>query len=68
MYIETWYKIWCDKCDAINWLCDGDTSDMTQSDVEGFVCFKCCHTHRLDKITIPSYNPQDYETGLEQPL
>lgn len=65
MTIETWYKIWCDKCGVVNWLCDGDTSDMTGVDVEGFICHKCQAVHSI--VEDEFCEPGGYEIGMEKP-
>ena len=39
MYIETWYKAACPKCDKPNWICD----DFTLPDIEAIECFDCNH-------------------------
>lgn len=41
MYITTWYEMSCPGCKAINWLCDGDTSDCTVPDIEALQCWNC---------------------------
>jgi len=41
MYSETWHKIHCPECDTINWVNDGDLSDMSAIDVEGCECRQC---------------------------
>ena len=38
---ETWYKSHCSKCNTINWISNGDTSDLSGVDVEGYKCWKC---------------------------
>lgn len=40
---EAWYKEWCPKCETINWICNGDESDITGRDIEGYKCRKCGH-------------------------
>lgn len=51
MYIETWYKTWCPDCNAVNWVCNGDMSDMTAVDVTGVSCWKCKNQYPLDDET-----------------
>lgn len=41
MYIETWHKVRCPYCEKVNWICDGDTSDLTQPDIEAVRCWAC---------------------------
>ena len=38
---ETWYKEWCPKCETVNWICDGNTMDLSEGDVEAIKCRKC---------------------------
>ena len=38
---ESWYKEDCKGCGALNWVCNGDESDMSGVDVDGFKCRKC---------------------------
>ena len=40
---ESWYKEWCPKCKAINWICNGDESDLSGIDIDGYKCRKCGH-------------------------
>lgn len=65
MRTETWYKILCCGCDAVNWVCDGDTSDLTGRDVEGFVCRLCGVPNPM--VVDESTDPEEYEIGLENP-
>ena len=44
---ETWYKEYCPKCDTVNWICNGDESDLSSVDIEGFKCRKCGHIEYL---------------------
>lgn len=73
MRVETWYKIRCDKCNIVNWLCDGDTSDLTQLDINGFICYKCKAAHSFlkdDPVLIEVLggdDPDSYEVDLEKP-
>ena len=72
MQTETWYKIWC-KCGTINWLCDGEISDLTQPDIEGFICHKCKTSHSFIEDdpawieVLGGDDPENYDVGLEQP-
>ena len=40
-YVETYYKAQCPYCHTWNWVCDGDTSDLTLVDIEATQCWKC---------------------------
>jgi hypothetical protein len=44
---EAWYKEYCPNCEAINWICNGDESDLTGMDVDGYKCRKCGVIHYL---------------------
>ena len=63
--IEIWCKMWCDKCDSINWFGDYDY-------IEGFVCHKCktpnflIQEELLRKMGIGN-DPEVFEDGLEKP-
>ena len=39
--MRSWIEARCCHCNTANLIDDGDTSDMTVMDVEGFVCWKC---------------------------
>jgi hypothetical protein len=75
MYIEAWYKIWCPKCEGINWICNGNESDITGMDVEACKCRKCSHIFWLGEpdeieMEISGYKkPEDgyWEDGKEKP-
>lgn len=38
----------CPKCHTTNWFDNGDTSDLTQVDIEALKCWKCGHRFWLD--------------------
>ena len=74
--MDSWYKNWCPECKTINWVCNGDESDLSGIDIEGVKCRKC------DKIFfIGDFNEDEYlrmcdaetiedinwELGLETP-
>lgn len=65
MTTETWYKIWCDVCNAVNWICDGDTSDLTKCDIDGFVCHNCTSVQPF--MEDKPGDSDSYEIGSEQP-
>lgn len=63
MKYETWYKIWCEKCDTPNWFESNDYSI-------GFECYKCGHKWRdeIDNmINLISIDKIECEIGLEKP-
>jgi hypothetical protein len=73
---ETWYKEYCPKCDTHNWVCDGDTTDITGMDIEAIKCRKCHHIFTIadngetweelygEGATIEDSN---WEEGIEDP-
>lgn len=69
MYIETWLKIRCPKCSAVNWVCNGDVSDLTGCDVVGVSCHACQHRFLLidDNDEDMDDDEDDYEEGLPSP-
>lgn len=71
MTVETWYKIWCDKCNTVNWICDGNVSDLTQPDIEGFICRQCKVAHSFSDQTMIEMgigiDPEYFEIGKEKP-
>lgn len=70
--IETWYKIWCPRCEIPNWICNGDTSDMTVPDIEAIECFNCGKKFWIDETQIGMENYshllEDGETTLDEIL
>jgi len=70
MIIESWYKIWCPKCDAHNWICNGDESDLSGIiDIEAVKCRKCDHIFWFGYV---DDNPKiiedsNWELGIERP-
>lgn len=62
--MSSWIQEPC-TCGAINWLFDGDPSDETRPDIEGFLCHRC-------KLANPMFedelgDPSRYVIGLESP-
>ena len=55
---ESWYKERCPKCNTINWICNGDESDLTGIDIDGYKCRKCGHIEYLG-------HKEDYEFDAE---
>ncbi len=41
MYIQTWYELECPNCESRNFLCLGDTTDLTGFDPDSCECWKC---------------------------
>jgi len=42
--MESWYRNFCPFCNAVNWYCNGDESDLTVLDVEAVKCWSCKKT------------------------
>ena len=38
---EVWNKMPCPICEAINWICLGDTTDLSGADIEAVKCHSC---------------------------
>ena len=38
---DAWYKEYCPKCETVNWVCNGDESDLSGVDIEGIRCREC---------------------------
>lgn len=74
---ESWYKEYCPECEAVNWICNGDESDLTTCDVEAYKCRTCGHIEMLggdDHLKMmqeidPTIGKEDcyWELGLETP-
>lgn len=74
---EAWYKENCPECEAVNWICNGDESDLTGVDVEAYKCRTCGNIEMLggdDQLKMmqeidPSISKKDcyWELGLETP-
>jgi len=74
---ETWYKSYCSKCDTINWICNGDESDLSDVDIDGYKCWKCGNIeyfgdeekYEIDKDVNGWESKEDiyWELGLETP-
>jgi hypothetical protein len=43
MDAESWYRIICPKCEFSNWVNNGDESDLSGVDIEGYKCWQCGH-------------------------
>lgn len=72
MYITTWYKLNCPSCKAVNWICGGDTSDLTSSmgEASRFRCWKCKEKHywiEEDEFSEEDYRNPNCIEGLEHP-
>jgi len=46
-YAESWYRVWCPWCEADNWYCNGNESDLSGLDVEAIKCRICKETFNL---------------------
>ena len=47
---EAWYKEYCPKCETVNWICNGDESDLSGVDLDGYKCRKCGHIELFGDI------------------
>ena len=74
---EAWYKEWCPKCDTVNWICNGDESDLSGVDIDGYKCRKCGHIEYLNDDEIYKFDAEfggwesiedcNWELGKEKP-
>ncbi len=74
---ETWYKESCPECGTINWICNGDESDLSGVDVDGYKCRKCGYIHYFGDEDMYKFDAEcgDWESkedcnwnlGLETP-
>ena len=64
---ETWYKDECPKCETINWVCDGDISDLSGIDISGIKCRKCGHIWYLGEDCLEDIEDINWELGKEKP-
>ncbi len=64
MITETWHKILCDNCGAVNWVFERDTCDITAIEIGGFVCRECEASHVFCEDD-PG-DPGNYVVGLEK--
>ena len=63
--IETIYKDYCPKCEAVNFINMGDMEDLTAYEPDGFECHACGHRWLFDEdspIVVGTEN-LDYEIG-----
>lgn len=44
---ESWHNEGCPKCDTVNWFCNGDESNLSGVDLDGYKCRKCGHIELL---------------------
>ena len=43
-----WLELFCPNCDTTNWVDNGDPTDVTGFDTEGYQCWKCKKEFTLD--------------------
>jgi hypothetical protein len=67
MYTETWINASCPGCDKANWLNNGDVSDMTVTDVNGFKCWNCGKCFTFDDEEYMDPGETDFEEGQKKP-
>lgn len=56
---ETWYKTWCPYCNAANFHCNGNESDLSGVDVDGIKCRECSKIYSLCED-----EPRNVEGGI----
>ena len=61
-YIITWYEVSCPYCDKPQFVCDGDTDDVSQVDIEAVKCYSCDKLFWLREQSLN--NMLDKEFGL----
>jgi len=68
--ITTWWKVSCLTCDTANWLNQGDVTDMTVPDVEGFRCWSCEALNNILEDRVDEVESDDvyYVDGLPEPV
>lgn len=49
MRVDSILKIWCSKCQAVNYINQGDTTDLTVADPDGVECRSCHHREVWDE-------------------
>ena len=71
---ESWYKEICPNCKTINWVCNGDETDITAIDIDGFKCRECGiikyfgdFEEDADIFGFKSLEDTNWELGLENP-
>jgi len=74
---ESWYKELCPKCETVNWISNGDESDETGIDIQGYKCRECGHIHFLGDQQLYDFEAECgcwesiedcyWEIGLEKP-
>ncbi len=69
MRIDTWFQAWCPGCKKPNWICQGNTNDLTGVDKDGFKCFNCGKESLFDDEGDEIDQPSDpyYVDGKEKP-
>lgn len=70
MYLGTYNKFRCNKCEAINWIYEGDLNDMTQQDTDGFECWNCGFQEYLGDEEWKGVQGEEniyYKTGNKEP-
>ncbi len=73
---DSWYKEWCPHCNAHNWICNGDETDLSGMDVEGIKCRECGKIFMLGDTDVDEFLEDfqyeklediNWEDGLETP-
>ena len=72
--MSSWYKEFCPNCNTINWVCNGNESDLSGIDIDGYKCRQCGKIHYFgdfkedaDIFGFESLEDTNWELGLETP-
>lgn len=63
MYCETWHKLWCIKCNAVNWLGLGNLDDCTRPDPDGVKCRVCGFIEYYEEDILRSMHEEELKNG-----
>ena len=65
---NTWYESNCPDCDKKNWVCDGDTSDLSEMDIEAVKCWNCGAVFDLAVGLLPDDDGAIATDGQQYPV
>lgn len=65
MYLETWWKCLCPRCSTVNWLCCGDSTDLTSYDPQALRCRKCKKISLINPFG--DGDAEEADTGMKDP-
>ena len=71
--MNTWIEDYCPSCKSANFINNGDVSDLTGMDVEGFICWKCKKKIAIsedgDELTVSDDDNLYFKEGVDmQPV